>query len=319
MEHPIFGMDSPIFFLADMPHLIKKIRNQLETSSGRSAARDCQFPTVDAADGRVHADSGRMNLRMLEHAWIASGGDSSTGSSSLCVSTKLTRAHFHPTSWSRMRVPLAVQVLSTSMIRFIDNLENDDMQLDADAATSLRKQDLGALRALCENVDRMVDICNGRSEKGVHHICTTAGEIDVEEQERNVYERSSWDHEHLRELLQILGWFQSWKVSLAPNMAASEHMTPKERKAAFLPDQTWMDVQQLILGAVCGCQFYLRRYPDKVVTLRRLNQDICEHHFAHVREAAGSTDSVSAGSAMRATVAGAMVRANRHSKGNCQA
>ena len=60
-----------------MPHLIKKIRNQLETSSGRSKARACQFPSL-ASDGETIL-SGLMNLKLLEDVWLANerpAGDS---------------------------------------------------------------------------------------------------------------------------------------------------------------------------------------------------------------------------------------------------
>eukprot|EP00622_Pseudochattonella_farcimen_P006945 FR742824.1.p1 GENE.FR742824.1~~FR742824.1.p1 ORF type:complete len:207 (+),score=24.44 FR742824.1:55-621(+) len=188
-----------------------------------------------------------------------------------------------------MRVPQAMQVVSSSMVNLITLAEKRFLEDGID---------LSAMKLLCQKLDRLVDILNSRVDRA-------SGPI------------SSADDPLLEQLLDILGWFSRWKSNIA---TAADLLTPEmsaqEQKACFLTEQSWFDLQQLILGFVAGCQFYLQLYPKRVVVSRRCNQDICEHHFAHVREAGGATDSVTAAQAMAATGTAAAVRLNTGGKKN---
>ena len=87
-------------------------------------------------------------------------------------------------------------------------------------------------------------------------------------------------------------------------------MLKLEQESHFLTRETWFDMQKLVLGFVSGCQFYMGKYSSekKYVVCRRCNQDICEHHFAHVREAGGSTSAISASDASNSTGTAAVTR-----------
>ncbi|XRB18195.1 hypothetical protein RI054_17g80410 [Pseudoscourfieldia marina] len=84
-----------VYVLADMPHIIKRLRNALDSS-----ARQLLFRGQ------------RIGLDILENAWFLSGGaDVNTlrdgGEDGICP---LSKAHFNLDAFSRMRVNLAMQV-----------------------------------------------------------------------------------------------------------------------------------------------------------------------------------------------------------------
>ena len=61
------------------------------------------------------------------------------------------------------------------------------------------------------------------------------------------------------------------------------------------------------LGDSAG-RFYLGTNPGATLVQRRLDQDPCEHHFSHVRQAGGSTRAITAPVARRATGYAATIR-----------
>jgi len=115
-RHPVHGL--AVFILGDMPHLVKKVVNCLELTGGRGTERDLR---------RRHSAVGpdnptALNLGMIKEAWVRSGG----GVLGALRIGKLTSSHFPPKEpRSRMRVNLATQVLSMSVVRMFEDLIGD--------------------------------------------------------------------------------------------------------------------------------------------------------------------------------------------------
>ena len=87
-----------VFFLEDMPHLVKRKVNNLSNSSKSSECRD------------LHYGNHSMNLNMIRHIWELTGG---TGGE--LHYTKLRTLHFEKDNFNKQRVYLAVQVVSNSV------------------------------------------------------------------------------------------------------------------------------------------------------------------------------------------------------------
>lgn len=299
-DHPTLGASHAVFHIGDMPHAVKRVVNGLESSSCSSnLSRNYSMPVrAEAEKGAEEGGEQKgdvslvpMNLKLCEDIWrsVETSGSGKEGAALLRVARKLTREHFHKTASSRMRVPLAVQVLSKTMMNLIDNIERFNIG-------NFGNVDLKPLRDLCERFDRFVDLMNGRVDRG-------AGPITSQEDEK------------LLELLEILGWLAQWKRKIEES-AEELGLTPKEQKACFLTNETWEDMQRTVLGFVCCCQTTLR--PGRKLYPRRCNQDIVEHHFAHVREACGATNAATATMASDATSTAAAVRlSSEHDKVNC--
>jgi hypothetical protein len=139
--HPITG--KPVFFVPDTPHLVKKLRNSLNASgrgvtpdkrgenvfqkgpAGASRVRDLKRRRRDTTAATAAVAAGRqplfheqwdvLSLRMLERAFRFSR---IPGNHHVLVN-KLGSSHFSLTKSTKMRVYLAVQVLSDTMAMLI--------------------------------------------------------------------------------------------------------------------------------------------------------------------------------------------------------
>jgi hypothetical protein len=149
------------------------------------------------------------------------------------------------------------------------------------------------VRTMCEKLDKLVDILNSTTEKkGIEFV-------------------DGPKHAHLDELMETLAWFSDWKTKLA-----ASDLSAQEKKASFLPGECWADLQSLVLGFVCACKFYLRKYgkDGAIMIARRCSQDIVEHHFSHVRASRKSGPAMDSVGAMKATGTAAARRGNRSSR-----
>jgi hypothetical protein len=137
--HPV--TDEPMFVVEDMPHLMKRIVNGMERSSNPYSKRSLFWGDCP------------INLSMIRQVWESQGGRSLH-----LKESKLTMAHFVKDANSRMRVYLAVQVLSGTVARMIEEaIEDDEIDLPLEGKKYKR------LIELAKHVDRLVDIGNGRS------------------------------------------------------------------------------------------------------------------------------------------------------------
>ena len=107
--------------IGEMPHWIKKFVNAMEKSSAPKEKRDMTFRGE------------KISLHMIENVWRESLG----GISALRLS-KLTDEHFDKNAHSRMRVHLAVQVLSMSVWYMLDDYCRNDQAIGK-AYSSLMK------------------------------------------------------------------------------------------------------------------------------------------------------------------------------------
>lgn len=204
--------------------------------------------------------------------------------------TKLTRDHFHKNAFSRMRVPLAAQVLSKTMCRIIDSVT-----ANKPPSSKLLYE---PLRDLCSRMNDFLDIMNGSRDKGYANI-------------------KDGDAKELRELGEIMKWFEDWYASIQNDPRFG--LEPDDKKHAFLPEECWYDLQSIIKGVTAFSVFYLRKFKgheEIMIVQRRLMQDIVEHHFAHVRQSCGGSSHPNQEQAFRATSAAGTIRLFKSGKGN---
>ena len=137
--------DNPIFFIEDMPYVIKRIVNAIDRSSNDRKSRNLKY------GGKC------INLRMIEQLWLDVGG-----ATNKLNDHNLTGAHFDKDNWAKMRVYLAVQVLSASVVRMMNNACDDE-----DTETQFQKWYYEPLIELETHVNNLVDIINGHDDSKV--------------------------------------------------------------------------------------------------------------------------------------------------------
>jgi hypothetical protein len=237
------GDSSFVMFLPDMPHLVKNMVTAMEKSSNKHSKRDLKYKYDP------------LNFNAIYDMWKATGGLTHQQ-----AHTKLSTAHFFKDAYSRMRVNLAVQVVSDSVAQMLKKGVDDD-----DIVVPLGKHRNQRLIELCEQVDQMVDICNGRSKHSPGRALFTP-ETALAKQ---------------KELLSILDWFSKWnkehKVRLSKGW---------DTEFNFYADETWRNLQSLILGHVFLIQFWVM---DRGFSInpRVCNTDCnMEHHFGNSRQIA---------------------------------
>jgi len=74
----------------------------------------------------------------------------------------------------------------------------------------------------------------------------------------------------------------------------------------------------MVLSLVCTCRYHLTEFPNSALCQRRGQQDVVEHHFGHLRDAAGSGRAVTAWGARSGTAKAVGTRISREG-GNCSA
>ena len=104
-----------------------------------------------------------------------------------------------------------------------------------------------------DKVDRLVDICNARFDRGVE--CLNCPK-----------------HKHVFELFSILQLFEEWR----------EQAGGFNKK--FITRQTCEDLQWLAFGMVGVACYYLKSDKSRWMNQRRAGSDPCEHFFAKTRQ-----------------------------------
>ena len=186
------------------------------------------------------------SLRPLEivfDIWQASG-DSDVSHRANVRKYRFTHDHFQLTTYLKMRVFLAIQIMSQMCIRMIrDVCETDnDYRLD----------DYKPMIELFDKVDRLVDIMNGASEP------------------RNVENINEPRHKHVLELFGVLRLFEEWREECG---GFNEN---------FIAQQTWEDLVWMVFG-VAGAACNLEDDGSLVMHQGRSGSDVCEHFFSQVR------------------------------------
>jgi len=131
-----------IFISGEMPHRVKKMVNRLERTSSANNNVSLIFRGQELS-------LNMLSLDMIKDTWLWDDEGFWT-----LGKTKLTEDHFYTNTYSRMRVHLAVQVLSESVGDSIDRYSNEGL-LDEYAP-------LNEIVLVC---DRIVDIWNANYSK----------------------------------------------------------------------------------------------------------------------------------------------------------
>jgi hypothetical protein len=163
----------------------------------------------------------------------------------------------------RMKVAPVAKVLSNKMVRKIDHVANNPSVTFAQVPLDQRTRVLAPVRQLCKQMNRWFDLCNSNdpdkrgkgNDKPVW--VTTNNAIDIAD-----------------EFLSILAWIEEWKASLTVN--------GRLRKEHFIPIETYKSLQQCCYG-FASMIYYWVVGQGRMLVLKRINQDMCAHHFGHVR------------------------------------
>jgi hypothetical protein len=231
--HPC-DQDKLVFIGGEMPHWVKKFVNRLERTTSSKNNVSLKF--------RGEA----LSLDMIKHAWL--WDDEGFG---VTRKTVLTEDHFYKNAYSRMRVHLAVQVLSESVVRLIERYVKDP-EVQKEHEGDIEKQ-YAPLKALISSCDRLVDIWNANRDKKCECI-------------------DSPNHPHIKELREILQLFAEWKESC-------------HSKDEFITRESWEDLCWLVYGIQGVAQEYLNKDKSRRMMQRRGGSDCCENEFAAFRQA----------------------------------
>jgi hypothetical protein len=225
--------DKYIFFGSDMPHLVKKIRNAFENKSRTLTFRN-----------RI------MNLAMIKSIW-----QSYESAGSQLRKTHLGHDHFELDAYKKMRVFLAVQVMSQSTIGMIkEHCESDDNDDDISIYQGMIE--------IFDKIDRLVDICNAYHEDQD----TKSGRA------RNVQKINHPKHKHVIELFDILRVVEEWKLECGGF------------NKRFLTRQTYEDLLWVVYGIAGIASCYLKDDGSLTLDQGRLGSDIMEHLFSMMRD-----------------------------------
>ena len=155
--------------------------------------------------------------------------------------------HWEKNSYLRMRVYLAVQVMSDTMRRMI--ISHADHCGGTDKYKSILE--------IISNIDLLVDICNGTnmSSKGIYKGCECI---------------NTPDHPHIGELLDIMETFVTWKLESG------------EEKRHFITEQSYEDLIYLVVGIVGLASTYLKADRSRIMVQSRSSSNVVEHEFAGI-------------------------------------
>jgi len=243
-------MGLPTWILEDMPHLIKRLVNAMDRSSDNKESRNLMYGLLRFV----------FDLMTLRNVWWAMGG-----ASNQLAETKLTPIHFEKSNWDKMRVGLAMQCLSDSVVKMLEKACSCPEILEVTGHDAAFYQ---PMIQLATHVNRLVDIVNGRdpmSNDKANFTPETGREIQ-------------------KELINILKWFGEWKK------LNDMHNLGKE---AFIAPETWNGLKRMILGYIGIIDYYVIRKGISFSPRKSLS-DPCEHLFSRLRQMGGSTNTFNA-------------------------
>ena len=223
--------DKYIFIGGEMPHWVKKVANAVYRTSSHKSATNLMYKGHPVA------------IHMIKKAWLAVDSHS-FGSLRM---TKLSDDHFERNSYNSMRVYLAVQLLSLSVLHMLDVYIEKFKGDEQDKV----KAEYGPLMEIVAQIDRLVDICNGNRAKGCEWI-------------------NSPNHKHIKELRQVLTLFHKWRES-------------SEEANEFITWQSWEDLLSLVYGIEGVAKMYLHEDGSRKMVQRLGGTDCCENQFSAIR------------------------------------
>jgi hypothetical protein len=243
----LFAPSRFIYFFADVPHLMKTARNCLYNSGSGSCSR------LMWNDGQYLLFRHIADLFYRDQA-VA-----------LHVLPKLTLEHIVLTSFSKMKVKLATQVLSRSVALALEESGNSDV--------------LGTA-TFCRMMNDFFDCANVRS-------------LHEHERKRNdrIKPYTALDDDRFRWLVDVfLKYLEQWKRS---TLERDGQFSPDARGKMFLSCQTHEGLQISVHSHVEAIQFLLQQ-GFKYVLSERFMQDVLEDYFGHQRAKGRRADNPSA-------------------------
>jgi len=165
----------------------------------------------------------------------------------------------------KMKVAPTAKVLSNKMVRTIDRVCKDPMIHFSNLPFGQRANVLAPVRKLCKEMNHWFDLCNSKDPENRdpdHRVWVTP---------RNGAKIAD-------EFLSTLKWLQDWRDSLTVN--------GRLQKKYFLPDETYLSLQRCCYGFASMIYYWVLGKGQNLL-LNRINQDMCEHHFGHLRAAGG--------------------------------
>ena len=232
----IFCRNRYIFFISDAPHLMKTARNCLLNSGSGNKAR-CMWFKDQFILWRHIADIYNKDLE-----------------SGLKLLPRLSNAHIQLTSYSKMNVSLARQVLSTSVASVLKNFSPKECMATA---------------TFCEVFDKFFDCLNVRSLKEF-------------QTKRKPYlaPYTSIDDERFHWLKEVfLKFFSDWKAAIESRQG---NFSKLEKEKMFISKQTHVGIQTTVLSLVECVKFLLSNGMPYVLT-ECFNQDNVEEYFGQQR------------------------------------
>ena len=235
-----------IYFISDPPHLMKTTRNNFSNSFAHSK-------TKKLWKNGEHISWQHIVELYEKHC---------TGLYRLCP--KLSKEHINLTSYSYMKVNLAVQILSETVA---NALELTSRNTTVETVKFIR------------HMDKFFDIMNTRNFKE-----------SVKKKNENVKPFTSPDDPRLRYLTdEFLPYFVEWQraIDLRPG-----NFTKSDRSEMILSYQTVEGLKITVLSVVECIKYCLNNGMPFVLT-EKFNQDAIEQHFGCHRASCGSNSNPS--------------------------
>ena len=228
--------------IGEMPHWVKKFVNAMENSSLPKSKRNMEYR------------GSKINLGMIEKVWRGE-----LGGINLLRQSKLTDEHFNKNAHSRMRVHLAVQVLSLSVLSMLQNYVGTNNE---------HKKEYESLLLVVEKLNTLVDIWNHPLDKCFK--CETNGErygpigkiagSDIQQ------------HLYIKYLEDILELFTVWRTE----------SKIKKDHTLFMPHTLY----ESFCWIVYGLKGVASQIPDGAYMIQcRGGTDDVEQEFARLRQA----------------------------------
>lgn len=244
------GENRPIFFIIDPPHLLKSLRNCLSNSG-------------------AHSNSRSMWKNNQELKWTPIIKLQEKDAGNKFRAHKLTQAHVKLTAFSRMRVSLALQVLSMSVGEALDKLKEDENFKE------ITSSELIMYLKLC---NRFFDCLNGSEDsQGLRHKMNDdlLPYTNVEDPRFEFLETT------------VQGYFDNWLMDIQEKEG---RFTKKESNRMFISRESYESLYITIHGFCGAVKYCLQELKVASVDARKLNQDKLEQEFGCFRMSEGANN-----------------------------
>jgi hypothetical protein len=243
----VFAMLHFIYFFADSPHLMKTARNCLYSSG--YGLRTCYM--WNNGHHILFQHIADLFYQDQEHA--------------LHTLPKLTLDHIMLMSYSKMKVNLAIQILSKSVMIALQESDSEEVLETA---------------RFCGMMNNFFDCTNVRSR--TEHIS-----------KRNEFIKpyTSIDDERFTWLVNVfLKYLEEWRQQTQERPG---HFTPQERAKMFLSQQTYEGLKIAVYSHIEAIQFLIAQGFQYVLS-ERFMQDVLEDYFGHQRSQGRRSDNPTA-------------------------